>query len=129
LGGGGIPPPRFIMSVGTIITKINLMLLSLMLIGGCAVYSSNIHDVKNLNNIRDIKHTFNNIDCHEIGLFQKCTYQEEYFNVLELKHSIRIFNFLINKQGDIVQKNLKESSTNFHIIPTSGLPDAFLDFK
>jgi hypothetical protein len=103
---------------------------SIVLFGGCATRFVNTGDAKEALTYDDLKNLFGrDINCREKGIYKECFYHYESFNLFNLENRSQRFYFLINKNGEVKERKVDETFTEYHIIPPTKLPDAFKEFE
>lgn len=99
-----------------------------LLLAGCTS-GVDLAMVRTVHEISELTQLLGPLDCRRKGKFRKCLYQRESFNLFLLECKSQTFSFLIDDSGLILERQLSQSSTQYHLLPQISLPSAFEEFK
>jgi len=106
-----------------------LVIATTMLTAGCEHHLIDIHDVQKARNYDELKYLIGDIFCSKSENVMKCNYYYNSFNMFLLNSQSQVFKFVIDSCGDISEKYLNETHTQYHIFPQTELPNKFSEFK
>ena len=111
--------------------KITVLYLAwcMLLVSGCANKAITIKNAQEVRNYDDVIKLFGYNNCSTKELFLECYYYHNYLDILQLRYNSQLFYYLINNNNEIIKKSISETSTTYHIIPPSELPDYLNEFK
>lgn len=111
------------------IANTSLFLILIMITSGCAHRLIDIKDMQKVQTYDELKYLADGISCNKLNSAIKCFYYYNSFNIFLLNHRNQEFNFTIDRHGEIIERTLKDTHTQYHILPQSELPNAFSEYK
>jgi hypothetical protein len=116
-------------SIPTIPFKSLIVLFFTFHLAGCAAHSVDIKKVQDAKSYQDIVNAVDRLECKQVDVLKQCIYQDIVFNIFTLQRSEQLFYFTINSRDQIMDKNLIENTTTYHIFSPPQLPATFDEFK
>jgi len=96
---------------------------------GCATPSADIMKARNALTYDDLKGSIEHLECKINNQFKECMFNLSTFDVLLLEDKKQTFSFVINANGQIIDRHLHETLTEYHWLPRFQLPGSFQEFK
>jgi hypothetical protein len=98
---------------------------------GCATHRISLDRAKDVRNQEDLLQTLGKPDwvtkngdgCEE------WIYRSKTCNILRLEYTSRDFIFLLNKNGEVIRKDMSELLRKYRLMPLRKLPDEFKEFE
>jgi hypothetical protein len=98
---------------------------------GCATQRISLDSVKDVRNKEDLLQMLGKPDWairNEDG-GEEWVYRSKTCNILQLEYTQRHFIFLLNKNGELINKDMSEILRKYRLFPLRKLPDEFEEFK
>ncbi len=98
---------------------------------GCATHRISLDRAKDVRNQEDLLQMLGKPDWvtrNEDGC-EEWIYRSKTCNILELEYTQRDFIFLLNKNGELIKKDMSELLRKYRLMPLRKLPDEFKEFE
>ena len=108
-----------------------ILLIYMLAVLGCATHRISLDRAKDVRNQEDLLQmlgkpdwaTRNKDGCEE------WIYRSKTCNILALEYTRHDFIFFLNKNGEVIKKNMSELLRKYRLIPLRKLPDEFKEFE
>ena len=98
---------------------------------GCATHRISLDRAKDVRNQEDLVRMLGKPDRatkNQDG-YEEWIYRSKTCNILRLEYTSRDFIFLLNKNGEVIRKDMSELLRKYRLMPLRKLPDEFKEFE